>query len=202
MVIFESYTPTYNAGKVPWHNDYKGQSFTIGITGPNEVFTLTSITILTRKMKGFPGIHTVKVYAADENGYATGSELSTGTFDPENIPVSPDPPAEIDIAMSPVILQPNTKYVYYIIGADNVDSSNYIGVYSRDPGEYAGGTGVAYKIGVGWSTYTDDFYFKINGTPVAPPPPPPPEDIMKYVLIGAGVLVAIIGAYIIYKKRS
>ncbi len=105
----------YNTGDDTQNNNpspyYGGQSFTIGTTGANENFNLTSVKLkLWRTNNDNPFTLTVDIYLADGSGYPTGSVLSTGSIDATGF----DKAAQgqwYEINMSSYEMQASTKYV-------------------------------------------------------------------------------------------
>jgi len=143
-----------------------GQSFTIGTTGDNKAFTLTSISWkgkLGPYAYSLPGTVYVDLYAADANGLPTGSILSSGTTDGDTWSTTM---ATRTVVISAYILRKSTKYVFTI--RTEAAGQNYTYTGGSTGNAYTGGTRVhSTDSGSTWSTYDCDLWFQINGTVVA-----------------------------------
>jgi len=130
-----------------------GQSFTIGTTGVNEDFYLTSIVLWVRRVSAGAGTVNVELYATNINGAPTGSVLSTGSFDDSDFGYST--PGECTVSMSEVILRKSTQYCFMLSNHD-AGINDHTGIGQQMSDVYPGGA----QLPAGYW----DLYFKINGT--------------------------------------
>jgi hypothetical protein len=134
-----------------------GQTFTIGTTGPNVPFWLTSINTGFSKNGSLTTV-TVQVFATS-GGLPVGPALSTGTI--------PSGSYTSTAQMSGVYLQPNTQYVFIISSSfGDGNFSNVHPVFGGGGGVYSGGNCIYYD-GSSWTQYTTwDITFSIYGTSI------------------------------------
>ena len=135
---------------------YLGQSFTIGTNGINENFDLTSIYLMLSKWDT-PGTITAEIYAVDGSGFPTGSALSSGTINGNDL--GTEWPGEwTEFSMSSYELQASTKYVFIFYCSPT-------GYAAIDwDGDYSGGGSIySEDSGDTWGDYGADFNFQIWG---------------------------------------
>jgi len=142
-----------------------GQSFTIGTTGVNKFWTLTSVEFYAKRNGANPGTGTIEIYAASDSGLPTGSVLSSGTF---NINALSSSYSTVSIGVSSLRLEPDTQYCIVIKVPDgNIDNRFDIRVTSPAPPPYTGGTYIRTVAGVWESRSDSDTWFRAIGTVVA-----------------------------------
>lgn len=150
-VIIESYTTEDAQGIATdaTRTDI-GMQFTIGTTGTNLDYNLSSISFQSFRV-GSPGTITVSVYNTDPDGIPSGSAISTGTFDgdTETTTNSTQTPWR-NVTMSTVTLKRSTKYIFALSGS-TTDVNNTIGMRFDNSAvgtTYAGGNYVTKTSGV------------------------------------------------------
>jgi len=162
--IVESYTTgDDNNWASQSSNTLLAQTFTVGTTGANEDFTVSSIKLLLYKM-GNPGISTVYLYATDIDGKPTGSALSTGTTNGDTLPTGA-PYEWREITMSEYNLQSSTKYAI-VLSVPNASVSHRVRWRADSSSPiYAGGSwGESSNGGSSWALDTGvDFLFEVIG---------------------------------------
>jgi len=135
----------------------KGQTFTVGTSGPNEDHT-AGIVSLKLSRGGFPGDVFVSIRET-EGGFPAGV-LCEGSIDGNTLS-SVWPGEWVHIACE-ADLSANTQYAV-VVEVPGADSSNYIGWYIILSGDYAGGTSIYWDEGTGsWKARAgDDRLFQI-----------------------------------------
>lgn len=141
-----------------------GMSFTIGTTGTNLDYGLTSISFQSFRVLS-PGIITVSVYNVDPDGLPTGAAISTGTFDgdTETVTDSVATPWR-NVLMTSATLKASTQYVLALAGS-TTDAANTIGMRADHiGGAYTGGGLTLRESGV-WSNAEPaiDLMFAVYG---------------------------------------
>ena len=155
----ENYITGDDTGQQIWGatDFWASQTFTIGTTGDNENFTITSIKLkLYRELT--PGDVTVSIRAASR----TGADLSTGTTSGDTL--TTDTGGEWrEITMTALTLESDTTYSI-VVRALGGDASNLI-KWRLDVGQgYTGGKGAVSTNGGGyWSGQNVDYMFEIWG---------------------------------------
>jgi hypothetical protein len=138
------------------------QSFTVGASA----HTVTSVKLKLYRI-GTPGTFIVSIRATDEDGYPTGSDLTSGTIDGNALTTSTTG-EWYEITVTEYVLLANTKYAI-VCRAPNGDDSNQV-VLRRDASDptYEGGSnGATYDGGISWAMYIwQDLMFEIWGNPI------------------------------------
>ena len=140
-----------------------GQSFTVGTTGTNENFSITSVKVKIYKV-GSPGDVYVNLYAVDGNGYPTGSSLSSGVTDGDTLTTN-TAGEEREITMSSYELQASTKYAL-VFETEFFDGSNMCRmILNSADASYTGGA-YLYMDGEDWAEAAYDVWFEVYGEEV------------------------------------
>ena len=158
---YESYDDTPDSYMNPYGASWYAQTFTVGNTGANENFNLTSIKLFAHRY-GTPGTITVAIKATTA-GLPSGEDISTGTFDGDTLG---DSVAEwFEVTMSSVELSADTKYALIVkcLAGDWNATINWQIVYGG--GTYTGGNEQATDdSGANWTEYDGyDFNFEVWG---------------------------------------
>lgn len=154
----------------------KGQTFTAGITGLLDTFTIQL------KKQGSPGVLNGSIYA-ESNGFPTGSPLATTTV-AESVVSSASISTISFIFSAPVSVTAGTSYVF-VVEAPSASTSysnvfpftatynNYI-MYFGNPGAEPVGTHSLYMgSGSPWIIFNQSFLFASYVGPAASPSSPP-----------------------------
>lgn len=142
-----------------------GQSYTVGNTGDNERFTVTSVKVLIYR-EGSPGTLDVAIRAVDGEGLPTGADLSTGSIDANGLTISTDGEWR-EITMSPFVHEPSTQYALTLKALDGGASDTVDWRYDSGGSAYTGGHRLN---GPEWDNwFGEDFMFEIWGTPPVVP---------------------------------
>ncbi len=142
----------------------QGQSFTIGNTGVNENFNITSIKLLSWKVDA-PQTLFAAIKAVDGDGKPTGAELSTGSIDPSGWGEGQGNAAYHEINMSAYTLLASTQYVLILRSPDSgVAGAPWWGVDNTSP-TYGGGVSLySLDSGSSWNIEaSEDYLFEIWG---------------------------------------
>ena len=162
--LYESYTSgtaqTYANDPDEWFY----QTFTVGTTGTNENFLISSVQFRFRHESG-DDVGNVYFYlrAVDGDGKPTGSNLSSGVFNGSTLTTSY---VWYEINMSSYELQASTKYAIVIAptGASSTDKFYVEYDTSTYPSDYSGGWwGKSNDAGSTWTITDDAFQFKVYG---------------------------------------
>lgn len=143
-------------------SDWFGQSFTVGTTGDNVNFIISSIKLKLYRL-GLPGTLTVSIQALDGGDDPDGTDLSTGTIDGNTFTTSSSGNFE-EITMSSFELQASTSYGI-VVKALSGNGANWI-KWRRDGSSpsYAGGTSkFSENSGSTWFDDNSDFMFEVYG---------------------------------------
>ena len=143
--------------------DERAQSFTLGTTGNNITFVVTTIQVKLYK-NGTPTSTMVwEIQEADPAGEPNGTVVSTGTLDVTGI-LAATPGSWKTITMSAGTLEAGKQYV--LIGKDGYTGVGDQVVWRLDNSSptYTGGNNLrSSDSGVTWTQYTSDCMFQING---------------------------------------
>jgi len=167
--VFETYgeeDSTYYSieDSVHWFS----QTFTVGTTGSNEKFNITSVDLFLNRAYYSPPepTVTVSIKAVDGTGKPTGSDLSTGTITDSfgwnwfNIP------------MSTYELQASTKYAIVIRVLNLGSTGNGVYLDTKASGSYSGGNFFSSTdSGSSWTSTARDMPFNVNGIAADVTPP-------------------------------
>jgi len=160
MTLYEHYTGSANSAN--WCNgNWSWQSFTVGESGENENFTITSSEIFAKKV-GTPGTCYASIRAVDGEGKPSGSDLSTGSFNGNDFETTS---TWENIPMSNYELSASTKYALIIKGSTG-DENNRLDWMKDDtsPTYVSGSAGYTANSGSSWTIIPADQLFKIHGT--------------------------------------
>lgn len=141
---------------------YRAQVFTVGINGPNERFTISSVKLFYQKgPTGNPSQVIVSLNSTDANGNPTGPDLSVGTIEGSEWKTN----EWTEIFMSPYVLQPSTQYAI-VVKSPNSDDANYVGLDGYGP--YTGYNALwSSDCGSSWSSMAlGNYIFEVWGEPV------------------------------------
>jgi len=140
--LYEYFNRTGNVWQTVGGTSLLGQTFTIGITGPNEQVNLRSIKLKCYRV-GSIGDITVRLYdtivfdpSDPWNRKLITNEISSGTIDGDDVTI--DNSGEwIEISMTSVDLQPETQY-FFSVESD----SQWLGLRQFENGGsgYSGGS--------------------------------------------------------------
>ncbi len=161
----EWYAGSDDSNLTVWDTEYGGQSFTVGNTGVNEDFDITSVKVKAWSLNSPPTL-TLALKAVDGAGKPTGADLSTGTTDPSGWGGSPGSLREI--SMTSYTCKASTQYVF-ILRCPGGDGSNIVVPrYESNSASYAGGKGMeSTDSGVNWIDLpgepSSDLVFEIWG---------------------------------------
>lgn len=143
--------------------DERAQSFTLGTTGNNITFVVTTIQVKLYK-NGTPTSTMVwEIQEADPAGQPNGTVVSTGTLDVTGI-LAATPGSWKTITMSAGTLEAGKQYV--LIGKDGYTGVGDQVVWRLDNSSptYTGGNNLrSSDSGATWTQYTSDCMFQING---------------------------------------
>lgn len=167
--LYESYTASTDNTWNTYSTYYLGQSFTIGNTGTNEEFNITSVKLKCYR-SGSPGNCYVKIYASS-GGKPTGSAIDSTYLNGNSFTTSTSG-ADYEWIFSSHLAtcSPSTMYCLVISGSGGSSShSLFIKTDASSP-SYSGGTFLSYS-GTTWTVRTtDDAYFYVYGVPTNKPP--------------------------------
>lgn len=169
----EWYTTGDDMDHSVWGERHRSETFTVGNTGVNENFKITSVKVKACRF-GSPETLFLAIKAVDGAHKPTGPDLSTGSVDPSGWALTPG--ALYEISMSEFICLASTQYALVLRSPDS-NGSNLVqwrmNIFSEP--SYTGGTAVdSDDGGSSWTIYTDrDFMFEIWGEE----PPPPIEEL-------------------------
>ncbi len=157
---YEYYDTGYDASNPVSGDDWRAQSFTVGTTGTNENFTITSVNFAAYQ-ENLGGTLTVSIKAVDGDGKPTGSALSSGTADTSTWGTSTSEWNQV--TMTPYTLTAGTKYA---IEASSTGGGMRWRMDASSP-SYAGGNDLwSDNAGSSWtSDLAKDFLFEVWGTP-------------------------------------
>lgn len=161
--MFENFTAlVFPGGYYVYGNYWRGQAFKIGSVGTNTTIVLKNITIWARRV-GTPNTIYTNLYKSNETGIPTGSSISSGSFDANNLSTA-SAGSKVNILMSHVVLQPGQNYTF-ILNKTGGGTSNSI--LLRDcPGNtfYPNGSLISsINGGVSYNNQSADAYFEVNG---------------------------------------
>ncbi len=153
----------YDEGEVGEISFYRGARvgnvFTIGAVGPNEEFTIDSISVKLKR-QGIPGEVYLNIYKSGVDGKPYGESLSSGSIqgnDLSNLDFK-----EINIKLENIILNKDKKYVF-LLSITGGDEDNMIWDRVFNDNLYSGGNAIV-KIEEGWRFYDYfDVLFKVYG---------------------------------------
>jgi len=195
VTLFEHQSTGDNAYGGVYNPNILGQTFTVGATGPNVNFTITSIRLKLYRFPlssagATPGTVYVKIYATDINGKPTGNVLASGSTDGNTLREGMDDReggAWRDISVSEYTLLANTKYAFMVevptgnpwqgyvrcrmVHSDPV----YIGGKLVDTSPYSGGCLVSSSYEGVTLNIDYDFMFEVYGISQQTSPEPPSE---------------------------
>ena len=146
---------------------WEGQSFTIGNTGIDENFNITSLKLLLYRT-GSPGTITVSIRAVDGSSLPTGADLSSGTTNGNTLPTDSGSPEWREVTMSTYELVASTQYAIVVRAVDGTKFSQQgHWKYDQTSPTYTGGARVfSSNSGSSWTENTTrDFMFEIYGLP-------------------------------------
>jgi hypothetical protein len=144
--LYEYYNTGDDDGVGAFGTTWWTQTFTVGASA----HTVTSVKLKLYRV-GTPGTFVVSIRATDEDGYPTGSDLTSGTIDGNALTTSTTG-SWYEITVTEYVLSANTKYAI-VCRAPNGDSSNQV-VLRRDASDptYEGGSnGASYDGGSSWA---------------------------------------------------
>lgn len=136
--------------------DEIGQSFTIGTTGTNTTFTVSSVNIRIFKA-GTPGNLTIDIVETFQDGLPKGAAISTGSIAVGSVTTSA---AWYEISMSSATLKANGKYA--IILSATTSAGNTYSWRADAGGGYGGGTDLTFN-GTVYAAGAGDKMFEIVG---------------------------------------
>ena len=141
---------------------WNAQTFTLGTTGENADYILTSVSLNLTYRRGDPGIITAFLRNVDENGKPTGPDLSIGSISSLVVPTNYTNYL-ITIPMSEYNLEESTQYAI-IIKVEGADSNNRITCGRSSSSNYEGGSFVTTtNAGTDWTVIDADVRFIIVG---------------------------------------
>jgi len=151
--LYERYITPDWANAAAYGAIWRGQTFTIGNTGPNEDHIVTSV-ILKLFRANLPGILTVTINEADSD-LPTGVILATGTTDGDTLPTGyPYEWREIFFVV-PAELSASTQYAIVLSAPHGADTKLVNWRFHPGGSIYTGGEhSVSYNSGESWSDYS------------------------------------------------
>lgn len=142
---------------VIWHN----QSFTIGNTGANLTFNISSIDLKLSAPATPAAALTIEVYNADPDGNPTGTAISTGSVAAANVGAAI---VWHNIPMSSTTLKASTKYSIVFSSPTSTAGVGYNIRADTTAPSYGGGTGsTSSNSGTTWGALAQDAIFQVNG---------------------------------------
>lgn len=170
MTLYEEYTTGKSDYQSTYGVQWRGQTFTVGTTGADENFDLTTIQQLIWRV-GSPGTVYITLKAVDGSHLPTGAVLSSGSYDGDAL--TTDTAGEWkEITMSAFECQASTEYAIICNIEGGSDSQKVCFASDHVGATYAGGNLIqSANSGVDWTLYAgQDHLFKVYGTGAAPPP--------------------------------
>ena len=138
------------------------QTFTIGTTGTNITFNVTSADLYLIRVGTITNA-TISIYETSPDGILKGTALSTGTITGSDI--STTTLQWINVPMTSATLKDGTKYTL-VLKPSEADASNHL-AWREDASSpsYTGGTSWRAQTDLGtWTQATgSDFLFQVNG---------------------------------------
>ena len=140
LTRFEWNTPQEETYVRFGQNIWKSQTFTIGTLTANKNYILVNIRLKLYKWLLSNEIM-VSITAVDQNGFPTGSDLSTGTLDGNIVKTDSGPLGGewYEINMSPYLLEKSKNYAIIVRSVRNFDTSSLTLKASDANSNYAGG---------------------------------------------------------------
>ncbi|MHA1290307.1 MAG: glycoside hydrolase family 78 protein, partial [Candidatus Thorarchaeota archaeon] len=149
-----------NTSFMVYGSNWSAQSFTT-----SDVFTVTSVDLKLYRI-GNPGTITVSIRETDGDGYPTGNDLCSGTYDGNTITTDTDG-VWYEIAVGDgADLSDSTKYAI-VVRATSGDFDNKIGWRADDSNDYSyGRRDYSNDSGSSWDPLgTHDMLFRVWGNP-------------------------------------
>lgn len=155
---WESYTTGDDGAAQVYGMNWYGQTFTIT---PISHSTVSTRLLLYRV--GTPSTVTVSVRAIGDDGFPTGTDLTSGTIDGDALTTNTSG-SWYGVELTETSLEYDEVYAI-CIRAEAGDGSNYVAVRKDSTGAYTGGQAITSSSGgITWSTSTgQDILFQVDG---------------------------------------